>query len=821
MSRPPRSLIRTTLLRAGIGGALAIAAITLVTYQLILRAMEERGLIHLEHYAAERARSEEARLDQIRENLQLAARRFVERYRAPDPEGFLDRFDRIFMRYPDGAVRNRPEHGDGRREANGWVNKHTELTPELKRRILVIYDTAQEFLPAWGDTFKSLYATSPEQINFGFDTTIPDWIYDTPADREQNLNESDIVSTQANNPQRLMRWAGPMIEPTYGDYLVALCLPVDIDGRHVATWCHDEPFANLIEARAREDIAGLTPMLVREDGRVIAHPHLRNAIVAADGQLFMRDVPSLASLEQAVRGHTTKHFSGYDSTLRVYYAGSRIEWSGWYFIVTQPRQVLTGQALRHAPWVLGAGLVAIVVFLVLHSATLRRSVARPLEQLTAAADRLGESGTATPIEVPDTDELGRMARAFNRMAAAIGTRDAALRELNADLERRISDRTLELQQSEARLLTMLDHAPEAIVVLDADSGRFTAGNDHALRLFGIDRAHLLGLGPVDMSPSAQADGLATDELARRHIASALAGGAPVFEWIHRRADGTTVPCEVRLRALPSRHGRLVIGTITDISERKRVEAAMLEALAHEREIGAIKSTIVSMVSHEFRTPLGVISSSAEILMRYLDRMSPDKRQEQLDAILRSTRRLGSLLDEVLLLGRFEAGRVPFEPVALDLPRLAASLVEEAASATRQACPIRLDLGDGLGGASGDEELLRHIAANLLANAVKYSPPGSPIDFGLHRAGADLLIEVRDRGIGIPPEDHPRLFTAFFRGGNVGQRPGTGLGLTIVRRCAELHGGTVVLGSAPGGGTIATVRLRMFTAGAMPGVPEGS
>jgi len=819
MAARSRSLIRTTLLRTGISGALLIATITLVTYLLILRAVEERGLIHLEHYVAERGRGEEARLDQIRENLQLAARTFVERYRAPDPEGFLERFDEIFMRYPDGAIRNRPEHGDGTKEANGWVNKHTELTPELRRRILVIYDTAQQFLPAWGGTFKSLYATAPEQINFGFDTTIPNWIYDTPADRNQNDNENERNSTQQNNPQRLMRWSGPMVEPTYGDYIVTLCLPVDIDGRHVANWCHDEPFASMIEASAREDIAGLTPMLVREDGRIIAHPHKRAEIIAADGRFFMRDDPVLASLENAVRTHTAKNFAGYDRTTRLYYAGSRIEWSGWYLLVTQPRHVLTEQAARHAQWVLWLGLGAIIIFLGFLSADLRRSVARPLAMLTGAIDRLSAGSANTAIEVPRDEELGQLARAFNRMSQTIAARDASLRELNADLERRIAERTLELQQSEARLRTILEHAPEAIVVVDADTGRFTAGNEHALRLFGIDRAHLLELGPAELSPSEQAGGLAAGELARRHIASALAGGTPVFEWIHRRADGSTVPCEVRLRALPSLQHRLVIGTVTDISERKRVEAAMLEALAHERELGALKSSFVSMVSHEFRTPLGVISSSAEILMRYLDRMTPDKRQEQLQAVVRSTRRLGHLLDEVLLLGRFEAGRVAFEPVALDVGRLCATLVEEALTATRHACPISWRLEGDLAGASGDEDLLRHILSNLLSNAVKYSPAGSPVELRVRRDGAHAVFEVVDRGIGIAPADRDKLFTAFFRGSNVGQRSGTGLGLTIVRRCAELHGGTVALEGAAGGGAVATVRVTLFPSTSTPVAPS--
>jgi signal transduction histidine kinase len=100
--------------------------------------------------------------------------------------------------------------------------------------------------------------------------------------------------------------------------------------------------------------------------------------------------------------------------------------------------------------------------------------------------------------------------------------------------------------------------------------------------------------------------------------------------------------------------------------------------------------------------------------------------------------------------------------------------------------------------------------NLLVNAVKYSEPGQPVDFTVRREGADAVCEIRDRGIGIPEGDRTQLFQAFQRGGNVGQRPGTGLGLVIVKRCAELHGGTLDLRSAVGQGTTVTVRLPVFT-----------
>jgi signal transduction histidine kinase len=112
-------------------------------------------------------------------------------------------------------------------------------------------------------------------------------------------------------------------------------------------------------------------------------------------------------------------------------------------------------------------------------------------------------------------------------------------------------------------------------------------------------------------------------------------------------------------------------------------------------------------------------------------------------------------------------------------------------------------------ALADERLLRHILSNLIGNAIKYSPAGSPVEFEIRTEGRQAICVVRDRGVGIPPEDQERLFHAFHRGANVRDVPGTGLGLTIVKRCVELHGGTLHLESAPGRGTTVTVSLPLF------------
>jgi signal transduction histidine kinase len=242
---------------------------------------------------------------------------------------------------------------------------------------------------------------------------------------------------------------------------------------------------------------------------------------------------------------------------------------------------------------------------------------------------------------------------------------------------------------------------------------------------------------------------------------------------------------------------------------KRQTVRLRHALERERELGEMKSNFVSLVSHEFRTPLGVIMSATEVLQRYLDRLAPEKRARHLDMIFRSTKNLAALMDEVLVLGRVQDGRTQFRPGPVDLELLCRTISAEVVSASGAVCPVHWNARSPLAGAVSDESLLRPILNNLLSNAVKYSEPGSPVDFDVEQRGTDAIFTVRDRGIGIPAEDRERIFQSFNRGGNVGDRPGTGLGLVIVERCVKLHGGQLRLESEPGQGTTVTVSLPVF------------
>jgi signal transduction histidine kinase len=250
---------------------------------------------------------------------------------------------------------------------------------------------------------------------------------------------------------------------------------------------------------------------------------------------------------------------------------------------------------------------------------------------------------------------------------------------------------------------------------------------------------------------------------------------------------------------------------TEITQRQLAQAELGKALNTERELGQLKSRFVSMVSHEFRTPLGIIMSSSEILKSYQDRIPPEQRKEHLNDIFQSTRRMGDLIEEVLLLSRVEAGRLGCKPEPLDLGELCRRLSDETLSATQKRCPIVLKESGSLSGARADEALFRHIFGNLLSNAVKYSPLGKPVEFAVERQGTEAVFVVRDRGIGIPEADIKLLFQPFHRARNVGETQGSGLGLVIVKRCVDLHGGSIKLESTEGVGTSVTVRLGLFSA----------
>ncbi|MBV9489038.1 MAG: PAS domain S-box protein [Verrucomicrobia bacterium] len=358
-----------------------------------------------------------------------------------------------------------------------------------------------------------------------------------------------------------------------------------------------------------------------------------------------------------------------------------------------------------------------------------------------------------------------------------------------------------LRESEARFSTAFRASPLNITILRLSDARFVEANEAFVRWFGLARDQLLGhdsreLGIwVNLEDREKFLGDLRRQGSLREVECQLRSRRGTVHTLLQSADIIEINREPHI---------LVFGL--DITERKHAEAELLRALAREKELGQLRSNFVSMVSHEFRTPLGIIQSSAEILEDYFERLDPAERQEHLQSIRKNTRRMAGLMEEVLLIGSLEAGKTEFKPCRLELSSFICKLVDEVGSATHRRCPIEWSLAGAPDQIQADERLMRHILTNLLTNAVKYSEVGQPVRLEVGCVGPELVCVTCDQGIGIAEADQEWLFSAFHRGQNVAGRPGTGLGLVIVKRCVDLHGGKIEVSSQLGKGTTVTVRM---------------
>jgi PAS domain S-box-containing protein len=256
-------------------------------------------------------------------------------------------------------------------------------------------------------------------------------------------------------------------------------------------------------------------------------------------------------------------------------------------------------------------------------------------------------------------------------------------------------------------------------------------------------------------------------------------------------------------AIPMKIDNKISGVVIvnhDITPIKESEARLREALAKEKELGELKTRFVSMASHEFRTPLASILAVTETLSVYWDKLSHDSITERFEKIKLHIKYLQDIMDDVLFLAKVQARKLEYNPSVGNLDAFCRSILEEFRERPEiehqllylsETQPYSVML---------DPKLMRQIIANLLTNAIKYSPSSTPITISLARSRTHCLLTVADKGIGIPDADLKHLFEPFHRAANVGAVSGTGLGLLIIKEAVELHGGTIEIESQVGLGT---------------------
>ncbi len=242
-----------------------------------------------------------------------------------------------------------------------------------------------------------------------------------------------------------------------------------------------------------------------------------------------------------------------------------------------------------------------------------------------------------------------------------------------------------------------------------------------------------------------------------------------------------------------------------LQELERSQMELSEALNKEKELNEIKSRFVSMASHEFRTPLSTVLSSALLISKYPKAEDHDKREKHTRRIKDSVKHLNDLLEDFLSLGKLEEGRVFTKIDDFDVKDFLNDIIDEMKSGCKAGQEIELSF-DGQYAFFTDKRLLKNILINLISNAIKFSAEHQPIYIAVINSGSKLIIQVKDKGIGIPFEDMQHLFSTFYRGRNVVNIQGTGLGLHIVKRYVDMLEGQITLSSELNEGTTFNVGL---------------
>jgi PAS domain S-box-containing protein len=372
------------------------------------------------------------------------------------------------------------------------------------------------------------------------------------------------------------------------------------------------------------------------------------------------------------------------------------------------------------------------------------------------------------------------------------------------------------------------------MVADRD-GKIILSNKLALTLFGYEDAELSKMKVEDLIPMRfRENHVSHREKFDAHPQSRTMGlGMDLFA---KRKSGDEFPVEISLGHYQTEEGRFVIAYIIDISQRKAIEKAMLQqqsemervnneieklneeleekveqrtrqltetleileqsrddletALSKEKELSDLKTRFVSMASHEFRTPLSTILSSASLVAKYTITEEQDKRDKHIQRIRSAVSNLTDILNEFLSIGRIEEGKIQANFSTFNLKEQFQLVCTEMQSILKPGQQIRIR-HEGKEMVNLDLSLLRNVIINLISNALKFSPENSFIDVETEVNEKHILISIRDYGIGISDEDKKHLFERFFRGKNVTNIQGTGLGLHIVSKYVELMNGHIM------------------------------
>jgi signal transduction histidine kinase/CheY-like chemotaxis protein len=698
------SLTHTTLFKIGSWITLVIVLTAITSYLFVASKIEEQILEQLENYIAVRSHWENNIFTLIQDNHVKLKTVLIERLKkdlnATDSSinSSLSTFNTLFTRYADGVIRNHPERFDGNQQSCIYIDKSLPINTDIQRQVLTFYELTNQYGQAWASRFENTSIFTPNNLISQYWPKESTWCQKATADFELAQQEYFGVAEKAYNPTRTTVWTGVYREPITNKWLISAITPVDIQGQHIASIGNNIELNDLLERTSNQYLENTYNMIVRSDGRLIAHPDWTHLMPDNGGKfnLLKEGDTQLKHIFNLV--HKTGIGIIEDEENYQYLAVAKIAAPDWYFITVYPKTFIAKTAWQTAQLILILGVVSLLIVLGILYVIMHQQITTPLNEFLIATQRLGVHDFDLELDVHRKDELGRLADSFKAMATILGTREKELIDYANDLEQQTSELTRAKEKAEAANVT--------------------------------------------------------------------------------------------------------------------------------------KSQFIANMSHELRTPLNAIIGYSEMLQEDAEDMGEGGFVSDLEKIHAAGRHLLGLINDVLDISKIEAGKMDIYIENFDL----ASMLDEVVTTiqpliNRQKNKLEIKYSENLGEMQADLTKVRQALLNLLSNASKFTENGvitlavirdkSPPPFfdsekeeigvpslNIEVEGDWIEFGISDTGIGMTDEQQTKIFQAFTQADASTTRKygGTGLGLVITKRFAEMMGGTVRVESEFGYGSTFKIYL---------------
>ncbi len=404
------------------------------------------------------------------------------------------------------------------------------------------------------------------------------------------------------------------------------------------------------------------------------------------------------------------------------------------------------------------------------------------------------------------------------------------------LEQKVALRTMHLAQSKRELNAIFDSVHTGILVIDNKTEEIIKSNPVAAEMIGDKEFNIIGNNYRQYLDFDENNNIKIGQLIenKRNFESNL-----------KKSNGKLIPILRTVSFINTGNNYYRIESFIDISERKKAELALKQAnellelkvqertedlqllvhklkneikekenaqkelirmLEREKELSDLKTKFVSMVSHEFRTPLTIIRSSAQLVEKFYSALNDEEKKEYLDRIIKTVDFMKDLIENVIFIGKSDIDKIKSNPIKIKIDEFCKNVINDFQLTLPAKRIINYNFEGNNSEINIDSKLLRHIIVNLVSNAVKYSDDDKPIEIDVALKDNQLNLKVKDYGIGIAEEEQNRIFDLFFRGKNVGNISGTGLGMSIILRALEILNGKISVKSKLNQGSVFTVTI---------------